>query len=160
MISYLIASIRQNGLDVKYNQNLRFLVYLHLQLITTLRIMAQHSLYLVIIIPLLSIALAVLEAYWATKREKVSKCFAWLYRLELLFPFLWIAVFSLCGILPLSTVFIFLTLPVAVGCGETMKKVGLSKSTEIIGSLHFRTIRFMIMFMIILAASLLLGRFF
>lgn len=122
--------------------------------------MTHNNLYLVIIVPLLSIILAIIQAHWATKHEKISNCFAWFYRIELVFPFLWIAAFSCAEILPLSTVFIFLTSPVAIGCGETMKKAAINNSTEVIGSLHMRTIRFMMMFSLILAATLLLGRFF
>lgn len=144
----------------KITLNMRFLLYLHPHTIIARINMTHCSLYLVVIIPLLSIVFAIIQAHWATKHDKVSKCFAWLYRIELIFPFLWIAVFSLGEVLPLSTVFIFLTAPVAVGCGETMKKVAINNTTAIIGSLHLRTLRFLAIFSILFAASLFLGRFF
>ncbi len=47
---------------------------------------------------------------------------AWIYGIETLFPFIWVGIISILGILPISTIAIFLTISAAIACTRTMAK--------------------------------------
>ena len=83
---------------------------------------------------------------------------AWFYGFEMIFPFIWIAVLSLTGILPYTTVLIFLTLPVAIACSKTMMN-SIEGGVQMIGDLDVRTANLQLMFSIILTIGLIAGRF-
>lgn len=82
-----------------------------------------------------------------------------IYSFEVLFPFLWIAVCSIIGFMPFYTVFAFLTLPVALGCSETMIKA-ISCDSDIIGDLSARTSTLQLLFSIILSLTFIADRLF
>lgn len=83
---------------------------------------------------------------------------AWLYDFEMIFPFIWIAVLSMIGMLPYTTVFIFLTLPIAIACAKTMKN-SVAGGAQMIGDLDVRTANLQLMFSLLLIAGLVAGRF-
>lgn len=83
---------------------------------------------------------------------------AWLYGFEMIFPFIWIAVLSMIGMLPYTTVFIFLTLPIAIACAKTMKN-SVAGGAQMIGDLDVRTANLQLMFSLLLIAGLVAGRF-
>ena len=87
-----------------------------------------------------------------------TKVSAWLYGFEVIFPFIWIAVCSIIGIMPFYTVFIFLTIPVALGCARTMIKAAKTGS-DIIGDLDVRTANLQLMFSLILALTFIVSKF-
>jgi 1,4-dihydroxy-2-naphthoate octaprenyltransferase len=87
-----------------------------------------------------------------------TKVSAWLYGFEVIFPFIWIAVCSIIGIMPFYTVFIFLTIPVALGCARTMIKAAKTGS-DIIADLDVRTANLQLMFSLILALTFIVSKF-
>jgi 1,4-dihydroxy-2-naphthoate octaprenyltransferase len=87
-----------------------------------------------------------------------KKASAWLYFFEVVFPFIWVAACSLAGVMPFYTVFIFLTLPVALGCGRTMLKAVTSDS-DIIADLDVRTANLQLLFSVILSATFVASKF-
>ena len=86
------------------------------------------------------------------------KLSAWLYGFEMIFPFIWIAVLSMIGMLPYTTVFIFLTLPIAIACAKTMKN-SVAGGAQMIGDLDVRTANLQLLFSLLLIAGLVAGRF-
>ena len=81
-----------------------------------------------------------------------------LYGVEMYFPYAWIAVLSIAGLLPIYTVFIFLTLPVAIGNARTMAK-SLKAGVEMIADLDVKTANLQLMFSVLLTAALVVAKF-
>ena len=88
-----------------------------------------------------------------------AKASAAMYAFEVIFPFAWIAVCSMLGIMPMSTIICFLTLPIAMGCGQTMIKAAKTGS-NIIGDLDVRTANLQLLFSILLSAALAVSKLF
>lgn len=86
--------------------------------------------------------------------KKVS---ARLYSFEVIFPFVWIAVCSIMGLMPIYTVFVFLTLPVALGCSRTMIKA-VNSDSNIIADLDVRTANLQLMFSVILSITFVVSK--
>lgn len=87
--------------------------------------------------------------------EKVS---AWVYSFEVLFPFVWVAICSIIGLMPLSTIMIFLTLPIAMGCSRTMMK-SIKGGVGIIADLDVRTANLQLIFSALLSLALIIDKF-
>ena len=88
-----------------------------------------------------------------------KKASAVMYGFEVLFPFAWIAVCSIMGIMPLSTIVVFLTLSVAMGCSQTMMK-SVKGGSSIIADLDVRTANLQLMFSVLLSAALIASKLF
>ena len=86
-----------------------------------------------------------------------KKASARLYSFEVIFPFVWIAVCSIMGLMPIYTVFIFLTLPVALGCSRTMIKA-VNSDSDIIADLDVRTANLQLMFSVILSITFVVSK--
>ena len=82
----------------------------------------------------------------------------WLFGFEMLFPYIWVAALSMAGLLPLHTVVIFLTLPIAIGNARTMVK-SLRAGSEIIADLDVRTANLQLLFSVFLAAAFFAAKF-
>lgn len=82
----------------------------------------------------------------------------WLFGFEMLFPYIWVAALSMAGLLPLHTVVIFLTLPIAIGNARTMSK-SLRAGSEIIADLDVRTANLQLLFSVLLAAAFFAAKF-
>ena len=82
----------------------------------------------------------------------------WLFGFEMLFPYIWVAALSMAGLLPLHTVVIFLTLPIAIGNARTMVK-SLKAGSEIIADLDVRTANLQLLFSVLLAAAFFASKF-
>ena len=82
----------------------------------------------------------------------------WLFCFEMLFPYVWVAALSIAGLLPVYTVFIFLTLPVAIGNARTMAK-SLKAGVEMIADLDVKTANLQLMFSVLLTAALVAAKF-
>ncbi len=82
----------------------------------------------------------------------------WYYGVMVLFPFLWVAVCSMAGIMPISTIMVFLTLPVAIGCARTMYKFK-DGDIRVIADLDVRTANLQLMFSVLLTVSFVIGKF-
>ncbi len=83
---------------------------------------------------------------------------AWLFGFEMLFPYVWVAALSMAGLLPVYTVFIFLTLPIAIGNARTMVK-SLKAGVEMIADLDVKTANLQLMFSVLLTAALVAAKF-
>ena len=77
---------------------------------------------------------------------------------EVIFPYAWIAVCSIAGLMPLSTIVIFLTLPVAMGCSRTMMK-SINGGSDIIADLDVRTANLQLLFSALLSVALIVDKF-
>lgn len=86
-----------------------------------------------------------------------KKASARLYSFEVIFPFVWIAVCSIMGLMPIYTVFVFLTLPVALGCSRTMIKA-VNSDSDIIADLDVRTANLQLMFSVILSITFIVSK--
>lgn len=86
-----------------------------------------------------------------------KKASARLYSFEVIFPFVWIAVCSIMGLMPIYTVFVFLTLPVALGCSRTMIKA-VNSDSDIIADLDVRTANLQLMFSVILSITFVVSK--
>ena len=53
--------------------------------------------------------------------EDVTATFAKLYTFEVYFPFAWVTVLSIAGIMPMTTIISFMALPIAIACTQTMR---------------------------------------
>lgn len=82
----------------------------------------------------------------------------WLFGFEMLFPYVWVAALSMAGLLPVYTVFIFLTLPIAIGNARTMAK-SLKAGVEMIADLDVKTANLQLMFSVLLTAALVAAKF-
>jgi 1,4-dihydroxy-2-naphthoate octaprenyltransferase len=87
-----------------------------------------------------------------------TKVSAWIYGFEMIFPFVWIAVLSMIGMLPYTTVFIFLTLPIAVACSKTMVN-SVEGGVHLIGDIDVRTANLQLLFSLMLTVGLIAGKF-
>lgn len=87
-----------------------------------------------------------------------TKVSAWLYGFEMIFPFIWVGVCSILGIMPLSTIIIFLTIPVAIGCAKTMMN-SVNGGVGMIADLDVRTANLQLMFSALLTVAFVIGKF-
>lgn len=83
---------------------------------------------------------------------------AWLYGFEVIFPFIWVGVCSIIGIMPLTTLAIFLTLPVAIACAQTMMH-SLTGGAGVIADLDVRTANLQLFFSVLLTIAFIVGKF-
>ncbi|MBQ2875348.1 MAG: prenyltransferase [Bacteroidales bacterium] len=86
------------------------------------------------------------------------KASAILYGFEVIFPFVWIGVLSIMGLLPLTTIAIFLTLAVAIGCAKTMMH-SLEGGSGVIADLDVRTANLQLMFSALLTLAFIVAKF-
>lgn len=86
------------------------------------------------------------------------KSSAVLYGFEMIFPFIWVGVCSICGFMPLATIIIFMTLPVAIGCAKTMMN-SVGGGVHMIADLDVRTANLQLMFSLLLTVSFVIARF-
>lgn len=87
-----------------------------------------------------------------------SRFSAWLYGFEVIFPFIWVGVCSIIGIMPLTTLAIFLTLPIAIACAQTMMH-SLTGGAGIIADLDVRTANLQLLFSVLLTIAFVVGKF-
>lgn len=83
---------------------------------------------------------------------------AWLYGFEVIFPFIWVGVCSIIGIMPLTTLAIFLTLPIAIACAQTMMH-SLTGGAGVISDLDVRTANLQLFFSVLLTIAFIAGKF-
>ena len=83
---------------------------------------------------------------------------AWLFGAEMVFPFVWMAVLSMIGVFPVTTVVIFMTLPVAIGNARLMMK-SLTAGVDMIADLDVKTANLQMLFSILLTLSLVVAKF-
>ncbi len=81
----------------------------------------------------------------------------WYYKFLVIFPFIWVGVCTLFGIMPISTIAIFLTLPVAIACARTMGNFK-NGDIRIIADLDVRTANLQLMFSVLFTIALFIGK--
>lgn len=86
------------------------------------------------------------------------KASAILYGFEVIFPYVWIGVLSIMGLMPITTIVIFLTLAVAIGCAKTMMH-SLEGGSGVIADLDVRTANLQLMFSALLTVALIVAKF-
>lgn len=85
------------------------------------------------------------------------KSSAVLYGFEMIFPFVWVGVCSVVGLMPLSTVLVFMTLPIAVACAKTMMN-SVEGGSQMIADLDVRTANLQLMFSVLLTVAFAAAR--
>ena len=88
-----------------------------------------------------------------------TKAAARLYAFEMVFPYIWVGICSIIGLLPLHTIIIFLTLPIALACASTIKKSIGQETSMLLGDLDVRTANLQMMFSVLLSISFVVARF-
>lgn len=86
------------------------------------------------------------------------KASAILYGFEVIFPYVWIGVLSIMGLMPITTIVIFLTLAVAIGCAKTMMH-SLEGGSGVIADLDVRTANLQLMFSALLTVAFIVAKF-
>lgn len=86
------------------------------------------------------------------------KVSAWIYVCEVLFPFAWVAVCTLAGMLPFATIIMFMALPVAIACAKTMKN-SIKGGPVLIADLDVRTANLQLAFSLLLSAAFVIAYF-
>jgi len=86
------------------------------------------------------------------------KASAWIYVFEVLFPFAWVAACSLAGVLPFTTIIMFMALPVAIACAKTMKN-SIKGGPVLIADLDMRTANLQLAFSLLLTVAFVIARF-
>ena len=81
-----------------------------------------------------------------------------LYGFEVIFPFVWVGICSICGFMPLATIIVFMTLPVAIACAQTMKK-SVEGGMQMIADLDVRTANLQLMFSLLLTVAFVVAKF-
>lgn len=87
-----------------------------------------------------------------------GKFASWLYAFEMIFPFIWIGVLSIIGMMPLHTIIVFMTIPVAVGCQRTMKR-SLKEGARPIADLDVRTANLQLVFSALLSVAFVAAKY-
>ncbi len=83
---------------------------------------------------------------------------AYIYSFEMIAPYVWIGLLSMFGVLPISTVLIFITIPLAVANARKVKKSVKNKSV-IMTELVKRTPYMQLGFSFLLIIALIIGKF-
>lgn len=86
------------------------------------------------------------------------KSSAALYGFEVIFPYVWVGICSICGFMPLATIIVFMTLPVAIACAQTMKK-SVEGGMQMIVDLDVRTANLQLMFSMLLTVAFVVAKF-
>ena len=87
-----------------------------------------------------------------------NKTSAYVYAFDMLFPFLYTAVLSIIGIFPLTTIIVFMTLPVACACSKTMFN-SIEGGPHLTKDLGARTANLLHSFSILFAVAFAIARF-
>lgn len=87
------------------------------------------------------------------------KASAWLYSIEMIFPYVWVAVLSMLGFFPIHTVAVFLTLVIAISNLNVMWQ-SLTGGVEVIADLDVKTANLQLFFSVLLAAAFFLAGIF
>lgn len=88
--------------------------------------------------------------------QGTMKASVWLYGFEMIFPYVWVGVLSMFGILPLHTAVIFLTLVLAISNSKIMMNL-LEGGIDMIADLDVRTANLQLVFSVLLTISFLVA---
>lgn len=88
-----------------------------------------------------------------------TKWQAYFFNIEMLLPFIWTGVLSMCSLLPVSTIIIFLSIPMAIGYAKRPLDSHAGDKI-IVEDLHEKTVYFQITFTILFVVSLIIDKLF
>ena len=108
--------------------------------------------------PISLISAGILRAKNARDIQVPTRCTAQLYGLEVLLPMTVAGICSMIGILPMHTIILFMTSPVAVALFRTMKR-GVKEGPRPVIDLDTRTVNFLLTFSTLMIAALASAKF-
>lgn len=108
--------------------------------------------------PISLISAGILRAKNARDIEAPSKCTAYIYGMEMILPMTITGICSIIGLLPMHTIIVFMTSPVAVALYRTMKR-GVKEGPRPVVDLDTRTVNFLLTFSTLLTLSLVAAKF-
>lgn len=82
---------------------------------------------------------------------------AWFYGFEVIFPYLWVVVCSVIGIMPLIAFVVLLSLPMAIKCVKPMMH-SLTEGSGVIAELDMKTAQLQLAFSLLLSIALIIGK--
>lgn len=87
-----------------------------------------------------------------------SKWQTYFFNVEMLLPYVWVSILSMAGLLPVTTIIIFLSIPMAIGYGKRPLEAWNGDSI-ILKDLYKKTGDFQITFTILFVLSLIIDKF-
>ncbi len=94
-----------------------------------------------------------------TKSGMNTKILVWHYMFSTaILPFIWLTIFTIIGLLPLTSIIAFLSLPVAIACSQTVYNL-LDGATGLLADIRDRSANLTIIFSLLLTAAFIIGRF-
>ena len=91
-------------------------------------------------------------------QHSVPTSSALMYIAQISLPYIVLPVFTFGGLYPYTTIFVFLSLPVAIACAKTMKNA-IKGGAAMIADLDDRTANLMAIFSVLLSIAFLVSRF-
>ena len=88
----------------------------------------------------------------------VPMAFARLYAFEVFFPFVWVAILSMTGIMPVATIISFIALPIALACAQTVRN-SVEGGSQMLADLYPRTANLHRIYTILLTVAFIVARF-
>lgn len=108
--------------------------------------------------PISLISAGILRAKNARDIEVPSKCTSYMFGAEVILPMAFIGVCSIIGLLPLHTIILFMTSPIAVALYRTMKR-GVKEGAGPLVDLDTRTVNYLLIISSLLTVSLVAAKF-
>lgn len=90
--------------------------------------------------------------------SEVPMSFARLYAFEVFFPFVWVAILSMAGIMPIATIIIFIALPIAIACAQTVRN-SVEGGSQMLADLYSRTANLHRIYTVLLTVAFIAARF-
>ncbi len=90
--------------------------------------------------------------------DEVPMSFAGLYAFEVFFPFVWVAILSMAGIMPVATIISFIALPIAIACAQTVRN-SVEGGRQMLADLYPRTANLHRIYTVLLTAAFIAARF-
>ena len=108
--------------------------------------------------PISLISAGILRAKNARDIQAPTRCTSLMYSMEVVFPMIFIGIVSIIGILPMHTIILFMTTPIAVALARTMKR-GVKEGAGPLVDLDTITVNFLLIISSLLTASLVAAKF-
>ncbi len=108
--------------------------------------------------PISLISAGILRAKNARDIKAPSKCTAYIYGMEVILPMTVTGLCSMIGILPMHTIILFMTSPVAVALFRTMKR-GVKEGPRPVVDLDTRTVNFLLTFSTLMIVALVAAKY-
>ena len=106
------------------------------------------------ILPLVTMTIAILIA-----KNPNRLAYAKLFAFNAVFPYAWVGICSMAGLMPPHTIIIFMTIANALGCAKTLMLAAGGKNENIVADLLPRTLNLYTLFTLVLAIAFTLPRY-